>query len=152
MTSPNFATLSESPIIRTLFIIGTAGAGAERFLSLGAATTNTTSTRASTSASGLSNARASDSQSFLPRALGVSGFILDANVGFQVDMAGIGLLFYCTPNRAVKPPQLKLVTPADVKSPEWLPVQANVSRMHHEDLFLPIAARDHLFHVVNKSD
>ena len=26
MTSPNFATLSESPIIKTLFIIGTAGA------------------------------------------------------------------------------------------------------------------------------
>ena len=40
-------------------------------------------------------------QSFLPRALGVSGFILDPNIGFQIDAAGIVLRFYCTPKRAV---------------------------------------------------
>jgi hypothetical protein len=40
-------------------------------------------------------------QCFLSPALGVSRFILDANVGFQIDPAGIVLRFYCSPNRAV---------------------------------------------------
>ena len=40
-------------------------------------------------------------QCFLSPALGVSRFILDANVGFEFDPAGIVLRFYCTPNRAV---------------------------------------------------
>ena len=40
-------------------------------------------------------------QSFLPRTLGVSGFILDANVGFQIEPAGIVFGFYRTPKRAV---------------------------------------------------
>jgi hypothetical protein len=91
-------------------------------------------------------------QSFLPRALGVSGFILDANVGLQINPAGIVLRFYCTPNRAVQPAQLKLITPADAKFPEWLPAQADVSGVHHKDLFLLIFARNHFLHIVNESD
>jgi len=82
-TSPNFATLSESPIIKTLFIIGTSGA--ERFFSLGAATTNTTSTRASTSASGLSNARASADQSIRAVRAGIFVFIFYLDVRLQID-------------------------------------------------------------------
>ena len=46
----------------------------------------------------IETARIIGDQCFLSRALGVSRFILDANVGFQLYPAGIVLRFYCTPN------------------------------------------------------
>ena len=91
-------------------------------------------------------------QSFLPRTLRVTGFILDANIGFQVDSAGIVFGFHRAPKGAFQSAQLKLVGTADVVFPERLPAQANVSRVHYQDLFLPIVARAHFFYIVNKSD
>src|SRR6201981_519038 len=87
-------------------------------------------------------------QSFLSCVLGISRFILDANVGFQFDSAGIVLRFYCTPNRAVQRTQLKLVGLTDLKFCECFGLQTYVSRVHPQDLFLAILASSHLFYVV----
>jgi len=74
------------------------GGGGDGFLNLSAKTKEPMTSK---NASENETERIIGDQSFLPRVLGVSGFILDPNVGFQIDPAGIVFRFYCTPNRAV---------------------------------------------------
>src|SRR5207249_3185764 len=107
--SPKPVTDNESPIMSTF-----GGGGGDAFLNLSAQTKEPMTSR---SASENETERIIGDQSLLPCLLGVSGFILDANIGFQIDPAGIVFGFCRTPDRALQRAQLKLVGPADVKFP-----------------------------------
>src|SRR5262249_27507873 len=150
ITSPNFATLSESPIIKTLFIIGTGGA--ERFFSLGAATTNTTSTRASTSASGLSNARASGDQSIRAERAGIFVFIFYLDFMLQIDQAGLVFAFDRVPRRTFQLVQSQSVCLADLVLAQRLFSQPDVGWMHHQHLALAVSTAENFSHVVHITD
>ena len=60
-------------------------------------------------------ARIIGDQRFLSRGLGVSRFILDANIRFEFDPAGIVLRLFLHPNRAIYRAQLKLIALANSK-------------------------------------
>src|SRR5215208_5206247 len=103
--SPKPLTDSESPIISTLG----GGGGAESFCGFCNLLASTREPMTTNKPSENEIVRIISDQRFLSPALGVSRFILDANVGFEFDPAGIVLRFYRTPKRAVQRPQLKFI-------------------------------------------
>src|SRR5262249_27010968 len=109
--SPKPLTDSESPIIST-FGGGGGGDGLFGFWNLLARTREPMTTSKPTETE---TVRIIADHCFLSRGLWVSRFILDANVRFQLDPAGIVLRFYRIPKGAVQRTQLKLVGPADSK-------------------------------------
>ena len=48
--------------------------------------------------------------------------------------------------------ELKLVSPAGMIFRERLPSEANIGRMHYENLLFSVLAFEDLFHIINEAD
>src|SRR5438270_13228034 len=150
MTSPNFPTERQSPIIRTLggASSGTAFAG---FFVLPSATKiklPMPTMKASSNNTGWS----SFDQSFLMGMVGMFYFILDADIWLQVDQPGIILRFRGFPNRVFELVQFEPVSAANPPVAKPLFLQLDIGRMHHQDLFLRILALDQTDHIIQVTD
>src|SRR2546423_14964782 len=118
MTSPNFPTERESPIMRMLGG-GASGGGFVVFFVLPSATRMKLpmpTIKASGSNTGWSNF----DQSLLTRMIGMSHFVLHPDVRLQVDQAGIILRFHRFPNSVFQLVQLEPVRSPDPPPAETL--------------------------------
>src|SRR5262245_27435689 len=93
-TSPKPLTDSESPIMSTFG----GGGGGDGFCGFWNLLARTMEPMTTSKTSENETVRIIGDQFLLSGALEVSRFILDANIGFQFDPAGIVFRFYCAPN------------------------------------------------------
>src|SRR2546423_9155732 len=150
ITSPNFPTESESPIMRMLGG-GASGAGLEDFFVLPSAT-RIKLPMPRTNARGNRIGWSNFDQSFLTGMIGMSDFVLHPDVGLEIDQAGIILRFCSFPNGVFELVQLQPVRPPDPPAAEPLFLQLDIGWMHHQNLFLGIFPRDDFRHLIDVTD